>query len=362
MNSISPFTKDDIPQVVALYQRLLLPDNPSQRGLAPTALPDYFEQVLFHNPWYDEDLPSLVYRGQDGSLIGFLGVTPRPMLWQGQPIRAAISYHLMVEPESRASLAGVRLLKAFFSGPQDLSLTDGAGEVGRKVWEGVGGATARLYSQRWTRILRPAQFALSRLHRRQPRLGQALSPLATLSDAAVAALLPQFFPRVSAPCAEEELEVATFLECLPTFAQNRAMQPLYDEDSASWLFAQAAQMRRPGCLKKVQVRNLRGDIIGWYLYYLKPGETSLVLQLVARRPAFPAVLDHLLAHARRHGAAALIGRAEPQYWQDLTEKYCCFHRMGSWTLIHSKHPELLHAIQRGDAFLTGLEGEWSLLF
>ena len=364
MTPISPFTKDDIPQVAEMYQRLLLQDNPSQRGLTSQALPDYFEQILFHNPWYDEELPSLVYRGNSGQIIGFLGVTPRPMLWQGQAIRAAISYHLMVEPESRASLAGVRLLKTFFAGPQDLSLTDGAGDVGRKVWEGVGGATARLYSQRWTRILRPTQLALSRLGRSTPfaPVAQALAPLGTLSDAAIARLLPQFFPPLMSQCSEEELDATTFLCCLPKFVQNRALQPVYDEYSLPWLFQQAAQMSFHGDLKKVQVRDPRGDVIGWYLYYLRPGETSLVLQLAAKKNAFPELLDHLFAHARRHGAAALIGRLEPQYMQELTEKHCFFHRMGSWTLIHSKHPELLHVVQRGDAFLTGLEGEWCLLF
>jgi len=43
-------------------------------------------------------------------------------------------------------------------------------------------------------------------------------------------------------------------------------------------------------------------------------------------------------------------------------KYCLFHRRGYWTLIHSKKPDLLEAIHRGDAFLTRLEGEWCLRF
>ena len=37
-------------------------------------------------------------------------------------------------------------------------------------------------------------------------------------------------------------------------------------------------------------------------------------------------------------------------------------RAGARMLIHSRQPELLDAICRGDAFLTPLEGEWCMRF
>src|SRR5262245_23216638 len=104
MKAIRPFTKDDIPQTVDMFQRLLLGSEEGRRLLSSAELPEYFEQIFFHNPWYDEEIPSLVYQGTNGKIIGFLGVTPRPMLLRGRPIRMALSYHLMVEPEiGRAS-------------------------------------------------------------------------------------------------------------------------------------------------------------------------------------------------------------------------------------------------------------------
>src|SRR5919108_6274194 len=123
MKSIRTFSKDDIPQVIDMFQRLLL-RNEGARLQSRDLLPDYFEQIFFCNPWYDEEISSLVYVNASGKVVGFLGVIPRPMLMQRHPIRMAISLHYMVEPESRTSLAGVHLLKAFFAGPQDLSLTD----------------------------------------------------------------------------------------------------------------------------------------------------------------------------------------------------------------------------------------------
>ena len=359
---IRAFAEKDIPQVADMFQRLLLTEGSSRRNLPVSALPDYFEQIFFHNPWRDDELPSLVYEDRSGRIIGFLGVMPRPMLLWSQPIRVAISFHFMVEPESRSSLAGVQLLRAFFSGPQDLSLTDGAGPVGRKVWEGMGGTTAFLYSQCWTRILRPSRFALDEIGKRLPfpQIARAFSPLCRISDAAVARMLPRFFQKLSSKCSEEELNAESLLNYLPQFSKIRALQPVYDGHSVQWLLKHAEGMDCFGSLKKVLVRD-KHEVVGWYLYYLKPGEVGTVLQIAATKNHFSEILDHLFDHARRHDVVALDGRMEPQYIQELADRYCYF-RLGSWTLIHSHNSELLNVIQRGDVFLTRLEGEWSLLF
>src|SRR5262245_40265196 len=184
MNSVRPFTKNDIPQVVKLFQKVFF--NNGQTAPSSSKLDAYFEEMFFHTPWTErwiergterggekgteegaeEELPSLVYETGDGAIIGFIGIIPRRMLLHGRPIRAAASMHFMVEPGSRSTLAGIRLLKTFFSGPQDLSLTDSGGAVGRKIWEGLGGDTALAYSINWTRLLRPSRYVLNILARK----------------------------------------------------------------------------------------------------------------------------------------------------------------------------------------------------
>src|SRR6266540_3693759 len=168
MKSVRPFTKNDIPQVVKLFQKVFF--NNGQTAPSSSKLDAYFEEMFFHTPWTErgtekgtdegdeEEITSLVYETGDGAIIGFIGIIPRRMLLHGRPIRAATSMHFMVEPGSRSTLAGVQLLKTFFSGPQELSLTDSAGAVGRKIWEGLGGATALAYSINWTRLLRPGRY------------------------------------------------------------------------------------------------------------------------------------------------------------------------------------------------------------
>ncbi|MCI0336808.1 MAG: hypothetical protein L0226_04485 [Acidobacteria bacterium] len=344
--------------------RLLLNDGPSLRVLSVAALNDYFEHIFFHNPWFDESLPSLVYQESNGRIVGFLGVVPRRMLLRDRPIRVAISFHFMVEPESRSSLAGVQLLKTFFSGPQDLSLTDGAGHAGRKVWEGLGGTTAFLYSQYWTRILRPSKHVINLLARRKAfsPVARVLSPLCYLADAGAAWMLPRHIFNPITQCSEEDLGIETLLNSLPQFSRAATLQPLYDDYSLRWLLNQAGQMNFYGAFKKVLVRDSRGEMVGWFMYYLKPGGTSTVFQFVVRKNAIDETLDCLFNHARRHGSAAITGRLYPHYVQEFSDKRCFIHRRGGWMLVHSNNADLIQVIQCGDAFLTGLEGEWCLLF
>jgi hypothetical protein len=345
-----------------MFQRLLLGDDPPRRNQPISRLEDYFDKIFFHSPFYDPSLPSLVYQNGDGKIIGFLGVVPRRMLFRDVPISIAISFHFMVEPESRSTLAGVHLLRTFFSGPQDLSLTDGAGEVGRKVWEMVGGVTVPLYCQRWTRILRPSRKFLDLLGRNKmvSSISPLISPLCDVTDSTIAHLMPRLFP--SPQDFEEELTVERFIEELPQFSKGLALQPDYDTETAHWLFDGAAQMKFYGHLQKVLVRNAKRETIGWYMYYLKRGGTAAVLQIAARKGTVVEILDHLFGHAKRNGAVALSGRIEPRFMREFSEKHCFFRSVGAMFLVHSRNEDLLHAIQRGDAFMSHLEGEWTLLF
>ncbi len=356
---VRPFLEEDISWVADLYTRVFL-------GIDRSASPElgsYFQEVFFRNPWCQEDIPSLVYQEGNGKNIGFLGVLPRRMRLKSQPLQVAISFHFMVEPESRSTLAGVQLLKALFAGPQDLSLTDGAGMLGRKVWEGLGGETALLYSLYWTRVLRPGQFVLSLIKKRRlsAPLAFATAPLWSITDRLATRVKPMHFaqpPQV----VEGELDPGTFLAGLDEFAGLQSVRPEYDERTLDWLLQRAARRRGFGRFQKVIVRSDSGKPAGWYLYYVNPGGTSEVLQFVAKKDRVQLILDHLFFHAWRHGAAAVAGRLDPRFVQELSDNYCIFHRRGPWMLVQAKRSEFLEPIYRGDAFLTRLEGEWCVLY
>lgn len=87
-----------------------------------------------------------------------------------------------------------------------------------------------------------------------------------------------------------------------------------------------------------------------------------VVQVGAASNSTRKVLDHLFYDPWRHGAIALHGRVEPRLMQVLADKHCVFYRQGDWMQVHSRKSGLLELIHSGDAFLTCLEGEWSLKF
>ncbi len=351
---IRAFTLDDIPEVVALHKRLF-PGN----SFSSAELEIHFRQLFFENPWYDEDLPSLVYQEQGEKICGFYGVIPRRMRMKGRPVCVAVSSQFMVDPSARNRLAAIELQNAFFAGPQDLSFTDGANEASRKIWEGLGGVTPFPYSVHWTHPLRPARYFLGRWKERglSPLVQFALRPVSAVADfLATHKHRSPFHQAEQSP--EEDFTWETLLEQLPEFAAKKSLYPEYDEQSLRWLMERASEKKGHGRLRKALVRNECGQIAGWYLYYLNPDGISQVLQLAATKNSFRRVLGQLFFHAWRMGSYAVSGRLDPEFATDFSEQRCLFSFTGPRVLVHSKRADLLEAIHRGDAFLTRLEGEW----
>src|SRR6476620_11403890 len=167
MAQIRAFVEGDIPRVAGLH-RTVFKASEHADVVTLDAYHEYFTRVFLNSPLHDSRLPSLVYEDGD-RVVGFLGVVPRRMLMRGRRFQAAISSQFVVDPAARAGLVAMRLARTFLEGPQDLSISDEASDLARKIWEGLGGMTALLRSLHWTRPLRPATLAVSTLQAR-PRL------------------------------------------------------------------------------------------------------------------------------------------------------------------------------------------------
>jgi hypothetical protein len=358
--TIRPFVEDDIPHVARLHHRVLRPAD-GNAGARLEAHDAYFARVFFGDPSHDDALSSLVYEDRDGRIVGFLGVIPRRMSFQGRPVRAAISSQFVVDPVSHVGLVAVALAKAFLAGPQDLSITDEADDLARRTWEGLGGTTALLHSMHWTRPLRPARLALSFLRKRRRLTPLALlaSPVARIVDALVPRLSSRALHHSVPRHAAEELSEATVLAHLPEFAGLRSLRPEYDARTLAWML-DLAQRRKPGGrLRMIAVKD-GSQLMGWYLYHLAGDGIAEALQIAATPATLDAVLDHLFHHAWRAGAIAVNGRLEPRFVQSLSEKLCLFHRRGPWMLVKARDPELVRSFETGDAFFSRVDGEWSL--
>jgi hypothetical protein len=358
VGQIRTFLKKDIRPVAQLHQKVF-----SQRAGPPSVdLCAYISTVFLENPWYDSTSPSLVYEEDDGQVVGFLGVIPRRMVMRGKAIKVAVGSQFMVDPDSRSSFAGVKLLKALFSGSQDVSMTDGANAMARQVWETFGGVSVPIYSIYWIRTLRPCQHALGRLGKNGSVWRSALmttKPLCRFLDVTLAGeIAPYRFEGQRLPfIAEEETDVGRMCDHVSRLSAGASLRPQYDPDSLQWLLRIAAQKEKFGPLRNEVLRNTDGDVVGWYLYYLNVGGVSQVLQLAALPKTISGVLDHLFYRAWRLGSTAVAGRIEPRFMHELYHQHCRFS-CGSAFLIQSKDQEILQAIYTGDAFLSRLEGEW----
>jgi len=353
---LRPLEERDIPQVAALHEKLFgKPDGADSRSLQ-----ERMARIFLRHPWRTEMLPSWVFEENGGKVVGCVGVMPRPMSFNGRRILAAISHSFMVEPGSRSTLAALALAKRFLAGPQELSLAEGS-NVSRRIWEQSGGSTSLLYSLCWTRPLRPGRYMLSFLGKRGlPNvLRWVMRPFCQFADALAPLIARRPFELPAPAVWGAALDAENLSGPVIEFTQDRSLRPQYDQRALNWLLETLAQKKERGELHKVIVRDAAQETIGWYLYYGKPGETGAVIQIGAKEGCAEQVLDHLFYHARYRGLIAVSGQVDPVLFHLYSRKACLFHHDGgSWVLAHSRSPELLQAIDRGDAYLTRLEGEW----
>ncbi|MGH9752284.1 MAG: hypothetical protein ACREA2_05820 [Blastocatellia bacterium] len=361
MSLIRSLTEKDIPQIAALYQKIHLAGDPLQTQPSLQKLCEEFDAIFLRNPWCEEDLSSLVCEDESGAIVGFIGISPRRMSLKGRPILAAVSAHWMLEPGRQLGMAGIRLLQQFISGPQQLSLADFANDIGRKVWNGIGGRMSYIHCLEWVKTLRPSARALS-LVAGKLRLPSPLTsitrPLVQLSDATLARMSPHRYRFAPSELIAKDLDDETLLECISRFPASYSLRPEYDEFSLPWLIRRAEGLKRSGDLRKIALHDGSGAIVGWYLYYLTPGGSSEVLQMCSRKGSLGAVLDHLFHHAWINGSVLISGRLEPELLPALSSRACYMNCGPPWVLFHSRDPEILQAFDRGDVFLSKLEGEW----
>ncbi len=360
MSAIRALERADLEAVIDLYEAVFRTDLPRKPGLGAE-----FARTVLDHPWADPEIPSLVYEAPGGAIAGFLASHVRRMRHGSEPMRMACSGQLVTDPAFARRGIGALLLRHYMNGPQDLTITDGANESVRAIWEGLGGSASALSSLSWMRVLRPAAFLADRAERR--RGGKPLPGafgVAQVADAVVGRrLAPGEVATVAEPLdAPGLIEAVAELSRTPPAAARHStpvygLRPDYDEAFLDWLFAEMAAVVARGELVRRLVRDHTGAFVGWYVFYSCPGGISQAIQVGAAPASAGAVLDHLFHDAAERGSAAVQGRVEAALLPALTARPCVF-RGSDWALVHSHDPDVLSAIAYGRALLTRLEGEW----
>jgi GNAT superfamily N-acetyltransferase len=349
---IRALERSDLAGATALFD--LVMGSPGRPAVA-----EFFQRTLFESPWADPELPSLVAIDDRGRLVGFLGAEVRRMRFGEHTARVVWCQHFVVDPAARRLGAGALLLRRMFKGAQDATLTDNGSDVVRQMWVGLGGQALHLKDIHWVRLFRPWSVAayVAAGHAR-PRLRAALRRIARPLDAATAAAAARHLEPASVNDAATPLTPRTLLDAMPAVSKRLTLYPDYDEGFLEWLFEELVKVGRRGRLVAKLVHAEGGRTLGWYVYYLRPGWRSEVLQVAAAAERdVGRVLDHLLSHAHAHGSAAVRGRLEPDLVEAVVRRRCLlWHRGGA--LAHSLDPQLLLAMHSEKALVTRLEGEW----
>lgn len=351
--------EDDIPQIAELRSRVFS----WRRRDTPAARAAVVQRIFFRNPFCDPDLPSLVYVSDRGTVVGFLGVSGRSILFQGKELRMAVPTGFMVDPDARG-VAGVVLLKRLLDGPQDLTFADSPNPPARRLIEHLGGVLVPHDSLFWARPLRPARYAIGQVRGGPVLFGARLlaRPLTTGFDALATRLPGNPFHLEDPGTTEQPLSAHDLVAGLADVARTCTPSPCYDEARLEWLLDALAHGPDAGRFQHVLVRaSARGDVIGWYLRFTSRRGSSEVVQMGARKERYGELLDHLFYAAWRDGSVAVSGRVQPAFLETLAEKGCAFSRGGPPVLAHSRHPDVLQAVLSGRSFLSRLEGEWWMI-
>lgn len=356
---VREFVQTDVPQVVDLYWKFMSPHT----GHVPSALLSSFADLYFANPLLDASAPSFVYE-VSGEILGFFGVTTRRMCFSGEVIRIGLAGNFVVHPKARGGVAAPGLLGAYAASNHDLLLTDSANDISRHLFHRVGFKTIPAMNIHWARPLQPGTYALYAMSRGMSSKAAAAFRLATKPLCAVVDSMSHKIIR-SGPVPKtalfaEDLSLETLLQCFAEYHKNYTLWPAYDEKLLQWLLEFMQRNQKRGTLRGVGLRDESGKNAGWYLYYARSGAIGEVVQVCGKPDLFKAILEHLFQDAREQGVIALHGVAEYRRMSDFSDQGCFFTCRGGWTLAHSHRPELLDILQRGDAFLSRLDGEWCL--
>jgi hypothetical protein len=356
MSEIRAMLREEIPQVAELYRFV----DKSDWRIPPEELPTWLDRTLFGHPWVDPEIPSLVYVDNSGEILGFVGSHVRRMRFEGQPIRMTAGGPLIAHPKVRNLGVGARLLRSLFTGPQDLTITDGASDEIRQIFELVGGQMMHP-SMVWARVFRPVSYVGNRLMHANAIVRERVKPWARrvlpLLDVPASHANRYFAPPSHAGTVDELLTPELVLENMSLVTRSLRLAPDYDQPMLEWLFAELGHNRTWGAPQRRLVRDGSGRVLGWYVYYALKDEGCQLLQLAARERHEGAVLDNLFAHAIAHGGAAVQGRVEGRIVAELAHRGALF-RFSPRSLIYSRDANLLGAVTSGHALLTRLEGEW----
>lgn len=347
---------DDLLEIAALRRRAFR----HHEHTTDESLASYYRTVFFENPWRDDRYSSLVYVGEAGRITGFIGVIPRPMVFDGRRITAVTTTEFMVAPEARGVI-GPLLLRRVLSGPQELSYGDRSTDGAVALYEAFGGVTIAWNSLYWSLPLdRSAlRFNTSRSPATSLLTNRVLGRASRLLDRLAGRLMGP--PAMPSGVGDNALDLQVLAQSVPCFVAQGELYPAYDQRSLSWLLERIRERQN---FERVLVRQVmrEGAMIGWYIVAIRERDIADIVQMAALPGEESAVFDALLSGVAREGGRIVHGRLDRRSASVVVERRLPLTLAQPWVAIHSSDPQITMAFVTGRVFLSRLEAEWWLGF
>jgi predicted N-acetyltransferase YhbS len=353
--TVRPLRREDLPEVAAMFAETMHATPPDGED----RLAEFFRRTLIDHPWADPELPSFVAEQRGGGIVGLVGVQARRLRFRDRDLRLACIGFFAVHPGARPGAVALQLARDVMGGAQDASVGDSASMVVERFFAPRhGGRVVELSGGHWVRAWRPGAVADGLVPAVTERL-RGCGPLHVLGrgiDRGAARASRRILAPERTDSVAQPLTPALLLKHQPSILPPGSLHVAYDEPYLTWLFTEMGCSPARGLPIAHLVRDSGGRALGWYVYYLRPGGRSEVMQIVARPRDHGAVLDHLLRHAWEHGSAMLRGRLEPGLTALVCRRRCMLWYRGG-ALAHSHDPELADALVHHGT-LSRLDNEW----
>jgi hypothetical protein len=358
MARLRPLTNADIPDVARLFHKVF----EGGEGRVSSGLISYLHALYIDHLACAADIPSLVHLDQDDRISGFIGRHAIPFAHGDAKLRAALCSTIMVDADGRDPLAGARLLRGAFDGPQDFTFTESALDVSLHMWRSAGAVPIAGHSFDWLHPIRPVTFAVEMAGKRH-RFTHALKPVARFGDN----LFDRFWRAPTEPKAKAGGQSETTVSSVEDFADHFqalatrfSLRPQWDIDQLRLLITEASSKQKFGQPVFASVHKA-GKLLGTFFYHVRPDGVGRVVQLVSAPGAESEVFSHLLKHASSLRASAVRGRVQPFLMDCMLGRRIVLINAAS-TLVHSRNPDLMAQLRGGHGFLNGVAGEqWSRL-
>jgi len=230
--SLRPLAEADIPRVTDLFWHHMR----GRQGPAPASLLSSFHDLYFKSPFVDSAVCSFVFEGPTGDIVGFLGGLVRRMTLCGQSIRVTYGSNLVMHPDFRSGVIAPHMVATFLSLDYDLTMTDSANNISRKILERNGLRIIPALNIHWRRLLRPARYGVCGLTRSSNRwmsrgVRLATNPFCEIADGIAARHASSPFRLTKSHLHGSELDAATLLQCLNDFGKGYSLRAEYTLES-----------------------------------------------------------------------------------------------------------------------------------